>query len=139
MRSFANESARARDGERRTLQKALLPIRLRHSSSALFARGVAYDDGCHRAAGLALRPSVHPSVRTYVRSLAPLLSLPRLAPAAVFSPAIVWRSLFTDTPRVLSDNVRRKSVCPATITALPFVTRDFQRERQVLFANVSLQ
>lgn len=48
--------ANGREAKGRTPSKAsTLGARLRHSSSALFARVVAYDGGCHRTSELALR------------------------------------------------------------------------------------
>lgn len=89
--------ANGRETKGRTPSKApTLGARLRHSSSALFARGVAYDGGCHRTSEVAFRSLARS--RVTFSSLA-LYPVPLQAP--FFSPAIVWSTLFTDTPRVL--------------------------------------
>jgi len=91
-------SANGRETKRRTPSKApTLSARLWHSSSALFARGVAYDGGCHRVSELALR-SLACSRHLLFPGLFPG-SLQRDSP--LFLPAIVWSTLFINTPRVL--------------------------------------
>lgn len=92
-RERARTDVRRNDGP---LQKLLHSARLRHSSSALFARGVAYDGGCHRVS----EPS--PSLARLLASPSLPLPFPWLASdSPFFLPAIVWSTLFTNTPRVL--------------------------------------
>lgn len=97
----ARTDVRRNDGP---LQKLLLSAWLRHSSSVLFARGVAYDGGCHRMSELALRSlacSRH-------------LLFPGLFPGSLQTRRFFYRLLFgahfSPTPHVSSDNVWRKSV-----------------------------
>lgn len=93
-RERARTDVRRNDGP---LQKLLLSARLRHSSSALFARGVAYDGGCHRVSELVALRSLACSRHLLFSGLFP----GSLQTRRFFSPAIVWSTLFTNTPRVL--------------------------------------
>jgi len=97
------------DGSIPVSLKSSPPVHLRHSSPALFARGVAYDGGCHRASERASeqtsKQADRPVSRPFARSLAS--PSPPFASGAVFftghcSPAHFSRTPFPMRPRTMT-------------------------------------